>query len=102
MSGGDRCTHCISRAQQRPDWKHGRINNVGTSVTLPHHAAFAGRESAMKVMVKKWGNCASVRIPGAVMAAAALSLDQAVGSRPNEENRHGPIDTGAPRGREFW
>ncbi len=56
----------------------------------------------MKVMVKKWGNCASVRIPGAVMAAAALSLDQAVGSRPNEENRHGPIDTGAPRGREFW
>lgn len=32
----------------------------------------------MKVLVKKWGNSASVRIPAAVMAAAALSIDQAV------------------------
>ncbi len=32
----------------------------------------------MKVQVKKWGNSASVRIPASVMAAAQLSLDQAV------------------------
>ena len=32
----------------------------------------------MKVQVKKWGNSASVRIPASVMAAAALSIDQAV------------------------
>ncbi len=32
----------------------------------------------MRVQVKKWGNSASVRIPAAVMAAATLSLDQAV------------------------
>ena len=35
----------------------------------------------MKVLVKKWGNSASVRIPASVMAAAALSLDQAVDVR---------------------
>jgi antitoxin MazE len=38
----------------------------------------------MRVMVKKWGNSASVRIPAAVMAAAALTIDQAVDVR--EEN----------------
>jgi len=27
---------------------------------------------------KKWGNCASVRIPASVMSAASLSIDQAV------------------------
>jgi antitoxin MazE len=32
----------------------------------------------MRVLVKKWGNSASVRIPASVMAAAGLSLDQAV------------------------
>jgi antitoxin MazE len=32
----------------------------------------------MKVQVKKWGNSASVRIPASVMAAAALSINQAV------------------------
>ena len=32
----------------------------------------------MKVWVKKWGNSASVRIPASIMAAAALSIDQAV------------------------
>ena len=32
----------------------------------------------MKIQVKKWGNSASVRIPASVMAAAALSVDQAV------------------------
>jgi len=35
----------------------------------------------MKVVVKKWGNSASVRIPASVMAAAALSLNQAVDVR---------------------
>jgi antitoxin MazE len=80
----------------------------------------------MKVIVKKWGNSASVRIPAAIMAAAALSLDQAVDVREEagriviepireetfdldtlvagitDENRHDAVDTGAPRGREFW
>ncbi len=32
----------------------------------------------MLVHVKKWGNSASVRIPASLMAAAALSIDQAV------------------------
>jgi antitoxin MazE len=35
----------------------------------------------MRVLVKKWGNSASVRIPASVMAAAALTLDQAVDVR---------------------
>ena len=80
----------------------------------------------MRVFVKKWGNSASVRIPASVMAAAALSLDQLVDVREEagriviepireetfdidelvagitSDNRHEPIDTGAPRGREFW
>jgi antitoxin MazE len=80
----------------------------------------------MKVVVKKWGNSASVRIPASVMAAAALSLDQPVDVREEAgriviepireempdiddlvaeitaENLHEAIETGAPRGREFW
>ncbi len=32
----------------------------------------------MRVLVKKWGNSASVRIPASVMTAASLSIDQAV------------------------
>ncbi len=32
----------------------------------------------MRVHVKKWGNSASVRIPASVLAAASLSIDQAV------------------------
>ncbi len=73
----------------------------------------------MKVMVKKWGNSASVRIPAAVMAAAALSLDEAVDVREEgvreetfdlddlvagitDENRHDAVDAGAPRGCEYW
>ena len=76
----------------------------------------------MKVMVKKWGNSASVRIPAAVMAAAALSLDQAVdvreeGGEPIREETF-DLDDRLPasprrtvmtrsipvpsRGREFW
>jgi antitoxin MazE len=35
----------------------------------------------MRVLVKKWGNSASVRIPAAIMEAAKLSLEQAVDIR---------------------
>ena len=80
----------------------------------------------MKVVVKKWGNSASVRIPASVMTAASLSLDQAVDVREEagriiiepireetpdiadliagitDENTHAAIDFGAPVGRETW
>ena len=80
----------------------------------------------MKVVVKKWGNSASVRIPASVMAAAALSLDQTVDVREEagriviepireetfnvddlvagitDANRHDAVDTGPVAGREFW
>jgi antitoxin MazE len=80
----------------------------------------------MKVVVKKWGNRASVRVPGPVMAAASLSLDQAVDvreeagriiieplrdkvfdiddlvARITDENRHGAPGLGPPAGQEFW
>lgn len=35
----------------------------------------------MRVLVKKWGNSASVRIPAAIMEAASLSLDDVVDVR---------------------
>jgi antitoxin MazE len=35
----------------------------------------------MRVIVKKWGNSASVRIPASVMQAANLSLDETVDVR---------------------
>ncbi len=38
----------------------------------------------MRLIVKKWGNSASVRIPAAIMEAACLKLDDAVDVR--EEN----------------
>ena len=80
----------------------------------------------MRVVVKKWGNSASVRIPASVMAAARLSLDQPVEVREedgriiiepvqpdrydlaslveaiNDDNRHDSVEFGAPRGREAW
>ena len=80
----------------------------------------------MKVLLKKWGNSAAVRIPASVMEAAHLNLDQAVdvneeGGRiviePNRPksfsledlvngitraNLHEPIDTGQAVGREIW
>jgi antitoxin MazE len=80
----------------------------------------------MRVQVKKWGNSASVRIPASVMAAAALSLDQAVevreeGGRVIIEPVRSPtydldlmldqmtpesfpdeVDFGAPVGGEAW
>jgi len=80
----------------------------------------------MKVVVKKWGNSASVRIPAAVMQAVRLELDQPVDIREEQgriviepirrqryeidelvagitdESLHDPIETGPPRGREVW
>ena len=80
----------------------------------------------MRVIVKKWGNSASVRIPAPVMTAARLSLDQPVEVREEEgriiiepvqpdrydlaslveaitdDNRHDSAEFGAPRGREAW
>ena len=78
------------------------------------------------MIVKKWGNSASVRIPASVMAAAYLSLDQAVDVREEagriviepireeafdisdliacitDDNLHEAVDFGAPVGREIW
>jgi antitoxin MazE len=80
----------------------------------------------MRVLVKKWGNSASVRIPAAVMAAARVSLDQPVEVREEDgriiiepvrdaacdlaalidaitdENRHDAVESGPPKGREAW
>ena len=80
----------------------------------------------MKVLLKKWGNSAAVRIPASIMEAAHLNLDQAVdvkeeGGRiviePNRPkvflledlvegitrtNLHDSIDTGPATGREVW
>lgn len=38
----------------------------------------------MKVIVKKWGNSASVRIPAAIMEAAQLRLDETVEVREEQ------------------
>ncbi|HSU04578.1 MAG TPA: AbrB/MazE/SpoVT family DNA-binding domain-containing protein [Acetobacteraceae bacterium] len=78
----------------------------------------------MRVVIKKWGNSASVRIPASVMEAANIHLDQPVDVREEqgriivepirqreyrlsdliagitEENRHEGIDFGPPVGRE--
>ena len=78
----------------------------------------------MRVIVKKWGNSASVRIPAAVMQAAKLSLDTPVDVRVEDgriiiepdlsqefllddlldrittENAHDAIETGGPLGQE--
>ena len=35
----------------------------------------------MQLLIKKWGNSASVRIPAAVMAASCLAIDQKVDVR---------------------
>jgi Growth regulator len=35
----------------------------------------------MRVIVKKWGNSAGVRIPSSVLAASGLAIDQAVDVR---------------------
>ena len=80
----------------------------------------------MKMVLKKWGNSAAVRIPASVMAAASLGLDQLVDVReeggriviepikadPYElealldrmrpETFPEDIDFGPPQGREVW
>ncbi len=79
----------------------------------------------MRVVVKKWGNSAAVRIPAAAMAAARLSLDQPVEVREDggriiiepireaadlatllagitDENRHDAVEFGPPQGSEAW
>ena len=80
----------------------------------------------MQGVVKKWGNSAAVRIPASVLEAAHVQLDQPVDVREEEgrivieplrptsydlaslvagitdENHHGPVETGAPVGREIW
>jgi antitoxin MazE len=38
----------------------------------------------MRVLVKKWGNSPSVRIPAAVMRAARMTLDQPVDIREED------------------
>jgi len=79
----------------------------------------------MRVVVKKWGNSAAVRIPSGIMEAARLSLDQPVDVReeggriviepirPDEydldrllsgitrENLHTQVDFGRPVGKEL-
>lgn len=78
----------------------------------------------MRVLVKKWGNSASVRIPAAIMEAAHLELDAQVDVREEggriviepvrqseyqleellagitPENIHDEVDFGAPVGKE--
>lgn len=66
----------------------------------------------MRVLVKKWGNSASVRIPASVMTAAKIDLDHPMDVRQPEyeaaeviggitaENRQDEIDFGAPVGKE--
>jgi antitoxin MazE len=75
----------------------------------------------MKMLVKKWGNSAAVRIPASVMAAASIAVDQTVDIReeggrividPYEleallnqmrpETFPEDIDFGPPVGREMW
>ena len=80
----------------------------------------------MRMVVKKWGNSASVRIPASIMEAARLRLDQVVDVREEagriviepireemyelaalmagitDENRHEAVDMGPPVGREAW
>ena len=77
----------------------------------------------MRGVVKRWGNSAAVRIPAAVLE---LRLDQPVDVREEggcivieplaparldlmtlvaaitDNNRHDPVDTGHPVGRESW
>jgi antitoxin MazE len=80
----------------------------------------------VRMIVKKWGNSAAVRIPASIMAAASLDLDQTVDVReeggriviepikvdPYEltallEQMHPEtfpeeVEFGPPEGREIW
>ena len=79
----------------------------------------------MQASVRKWGNSAAIRIPGSILDAANLSLDQAVEIREQDgriiiepvrpigdelallisaitdENRHAEVDFGDPIGAEI-
>ena len=80
----------------------------------------------MTIQIRKWGNSSAVRIPADVMAAANLSVDDAVSIREEEgriviepaakirftldellqgitpEMLHAETDWGSPKGREAW
>ena len=80
----------------------------------------------MRVVVKKWGNSAAVRIPASLMAEASIALDQTVDVRQvggriviepvrapeydlnalvasmRPETFHEEVDFGPPVGRETW
>ncbi|MEO7498810.1 MAG: AbrB/MazE/SpoVT family DNA-binding domain-containing protein [Casimicrobiaceae bacterium] len=80
----------------------------------------------MKMLVKKWGNSAAVRIPAAVLAETGLSIEQQVDVREENgrvvieplrrrefdiaklvkgirrANLHEFIDSGPAMGREVW
>jgi antitoxin MazE len=80
----------------------------------------------MKVLVKKWGNSAAVRIPASILEAAHLNLDQPVDVKEENgrivieperskvfslkallnqitsANLHHSVDTGSAVGREVW
>jgi antitoxin MazE len=80
----------------------------------------------VRMIVKKWGNSAAVRIPASIMAAASLDLDQTVDVReeggriviepikvdPYEltalleqmdpETFPEEVEFGPPEGREIW
>ena len=82
--------------------------------------------AAMKTMVKKWGNSATVRIPASVMEAMHLDLDEVVEVREEKgriviepvrqktyvlddllkgitaKNLHESVDFGPPQGKEVW
>lgn len=81
---------------------------------------------ADRLVVRKWGNSAGLRIPMNIMRAAKFEVDQEVDAhvedgklivqpatgrkqtlkeildRITPENRHDRVDTGAPVGKEVW
>lgn len=105
-----------------------RINNVDTpglvAVSFDPHLYL--RRARMKIIVKKWGNSAAIRIPAAILEAAHVELDQHVDVREERgrivivpirhkeydladlvagitrENRHDATEFGPPLGREAW
>jgi antitoxin MazE len=80
----------------------------------------------MRMLIKKWGNSAAVRIPASVLAASSIAVDQAVNVREEDgriviepikadpyeldalldqmrpETFPEDIDFGPPQGREMW
>jgi antitoxin MazE len=102
-----------------------RLNGVADCIYYVDTSALAFG-AIMRVIVRKWGNSASVRIPAAVLAAAELQLDQAVDIRGEdgriiiepikpasydietlvsaitEDNRHESVTLGPPLGNEVW